>query len=123
MIPLVIIIVGCSILVSVEGLLVRLALAIVEMTLQPIRSRPARIGICCVLLGVSGGVGYPLAKFILPRLPDFRSRGDGGSGLGWNTVALIATYLLAPTLMCLLFAGLLNVACRKWQANEHPPTD
>lgn len=107
MVFLIIVIFGCSMLVPVVALAARFGLAIAKVPLARIQSLLVRSMAWCLFIAVTAAATYPLVRAILRNLPDFRTQGDGGVGMAYNTLALVATLLLSPAAICIAFAAFL----------------
>lgn len=107
MVFLIILIFGCVILVPLVALAARAGLAIANISLGRIQSLLGRMTAWCLFIAATAAAAYPLIRVILPNLHDFRTQGDGGVGMAYNALALVATLLLTPAVICILFAGIL----------------
>ena len=73
----------------------------------------SRILVWGSLLLVTASIAVPLTDFVMDRLPDLRTTGDGGVGMANNLSCQIAASLLTPAVTFLLIALLANFVREK----------
>lgn len=80
----------------------------IKASFAPMNSRIARWTAMTASLTVITAIGVSLVMMVLPRLPDFRTAGDGGVGMAYNAISKIAVVLMIPAVTCVLVGVILR---------------
>ncbi len=118
MVFLIIVAFACVPLVAAVAYTTAEGLALVSLSIATVNSRLMRFFAFAATLMAIVAIAVPLTMFIVPRLPDFRTVGDGGVGMAYNLICKVATILMVPASTCLLAGLLLTSICSIWQQDD-----